>query len=400
MGYKKQGKKIMSQYILINKIKVQDANTIAGFTWGFPAITHFLGFTHNLARKLACNDAFNDITIKGCAVISHKHHVKTYKNYGEYEFTQSRNPPYLASHDKAGTPPVIEEGKMNMTVSLLINFDGNIGNRKESFIQWLEKTCYLHRLAGGTILNIEEIEIFNLNNETRKQLIILKRRLLPGFILRDRSDYLQEHYLSQKNKNSNVELLDAWLDFSALKQKARPKSNMITKHLKECVKEQPENEPLRLLLDSWNKYLEQPFQEDNIPNDLRHHFENTEYQFTKPLLQQWQEYCQPTNKTDADWEYLSKPKTGYLVPIMVGYKAISDVYQNSEVKNTRDNETDVCFVESVHSIGEWKSAHRIREVKDLEKCLWDYHYKENWYLCTQKQAKEEKTNNAKSYSIN
>jgi CRISPR-associated protein Csy2 len=390
----------MSQYILINKIEVQDANAIAGFTWGFPAITHFLGFTHNLSRKLTDNDAFNDLKIKGCVVISHNHHVKTYKNYGEYEFTQSRNPPYLASHDKAATPPVIEEGKMNMTVSLLIGFDGNIGNRKEKFIQWFEKTCFLQRLAGGTILNIEDIAIFNLSSETQKQLIILKRRLLPGFILRDRSDYLEKHYHYLQEQNPNEELIDAWLDFSSLKQKARPKSNLITKHLEKQAEKYTEHEHIEQLFDSWNKYLESPYQEIDIPDELISYFANSENQFSKVLIKQWQEYCQPTEKTDADWEYLKKPEQGYLVPIMVGYKAISKVYPNKEVQNTRDNKTDVCFVESVHSIGEWKSAHRIRELRDLEKSLWRYHYKENWYLCTQTPQQQAKTNNQKSYSIN
>ena len=180
----------MSQYILINRIKVQNANAIAGFTWGFPAITHFLGFTHNLSRKLAGEQRFNDISLTGCAVISHEHHVHTYRSSYDYEFTQSRNPPYLASHNKADTPPVIEEGKMNMTVSLLIGYQGNIGNRQENFINWLAKNCLLQRLAGGTILNIKEIETYTLEeNNIRK----VKRKLIPGFVLKDCSSYLEKH---------------------------------------------------------------------------------------------------------------------------------------------------------------------------------------------------------------
>jgi len=68
---------------------------------------------------------------------------------------------------------------------------------------------------------------------------------------------------------------------------------------------------------------------------------------------------------------------------MIGYKTISRVYENHEVENTRDNETDVCFVESAHSVGEWKSVHRLRSPEDLRNCLWHYHYEENWYLCKQ-----------------
>ena len=63
----------MSQYIVIKRIKVQNANTIAGFTWGFPAITNFLGFVQNLSRKLADITDYQDITLNGCAVFAHEH---------------------------------------------------------------------------------------------------------------------------------------------------------------------------------------------------------------------------------------------------------------------------------------------------------------------------------------
>lgn len=82
----------MSQYLLINRIKVQGANAVAGFTWGFPAITHFLGFTHNLTIKLQNKSDFSDIRLSGCAVIAHQHQVHT---YGDNQFVQSKNPAYL-----------------------------------------------------------------------------------------------------------------------------------------------------------------------------------------------------------------------------------------------------------------------------------------------------------------
>ncbi|WP_234004635.1 type I-F CRISPR-associated protein Csy2, partial [Cronobacter sakazakii] len=33
----------MSSLILLSHLRVENANTVAGLTWGFPAITHFLG---------------------------------------------------------------------------------------------------------------------------------------------------------------------------------------------------------------------------------------------------------------------------------------------------------------------------------------------------------------------
>lgn len=376
----------MNQYILLNRIKVQNANAIAGFTWGFPAITHFLGFSHNLSRKLL-KTGFEDISLSGCAVIAHDHTVHTYgPSYGQ-GFTQSRNPPYLSSHDKASTPPVIEEGKMNITVSLLITCDGNIGNRQDSFIKWLHKNSFLQRLAGGTILAIGSIEICNIDNELA--LRVIKRKLLPGFMLMDRSDSLGKHFDRLRMQNTNADLLHAWVDFVALKQKARPKSDLITKHIRYLV-ESELNKDFCKLLATWNEHLSTPYQQQNIPQSLNNYFSALEENKTNnKLLAQWRNYFEPTEETEADWEYLPKPESGYLVPIMTGYKAISDLYENHEVDNTRDNETPVCFVESVHSIGEWLSVHRLKNAQAINDSVWHYLYEENWYLCKQMSQKQE-----------
>ena len=375
----------MSQYIIINRIKVQNANAIAGFTWGFPAITHFLGFVHNLSRKLSESEKYKDISVSGCMVVAHEHHVHTFGNY-EKKFIQSRNPPYLhgiEAANKSKTAPVIEEGKMNMLVSLLINYTGTIGNREDSFKKWVETNCYLQRLAGGTILDIGTVSLQTFENENDVKLIM--HRLLPGFVLMDRSDYLKEHYETLQQENLDTELLDAWLDFSSLKQKARPKYDLISKHLQGLVKSDPDNDAYLQMLTDWQEHLNiVPYEEGEWPESVQSYFDSIqEDKQNKKLLSQWKSYCKPDEKTEADWEYIPKPKPGYLVPIMTGYKAISKVYKNEEVANTRDHETDVCFVESVHSVGEWLSAHRIKTIEQLKESVWNYTYEENWYLCKQ-----------------
>lgn len=42
----------MSSLIVLHQVRVENANAIAGLTYGFPAITHFLGYSHALSRKL------------------------------------------------------------------------------------------------------------------------------------------------------------------------------------------------------------------------------------------------------------------------------------------------------------------------------------------------------------
>ena len=376
----------MSQYLLINRIQVQGANAVAGFTWGFPAITHFLGFTHNLSRKLQKSENFLDVQLSGCAVIAHQQQVHT---YGYNQFIQSKNPAYLkkdvANVKKGGAPSIIEEGKMNMNVSLLIAYEGNIGNREEAFIEWLNNTCICQRLAGGSILEIGSIQLFTVDDEkNRGNLRTLIRRLLPGFVLQDRSQYLEDHFNALQAEKPDAELFDAWLDFIALKQQARPASNLISRHLLKQANLDSDNEQHQQLLKLWQEHLDQPYEQENIPDNLKAYFLIlSDTTANKKILAQWQTYCAPDDKTDADWEYVKKPNSGFLVPIMVGYKAISKVYKNDEVANTRDHETDVCFVEAVHSIGEWQGAHRIRDEQALKQSIWHYDYQEHWYLCKQ-----------------
>ncbi|MCD2453227.1 type I-F CRISPR-associated protein Csy2 [Methylicorpusculum oleiharenae] len=315
-------------YIVFERISVHDANCIAGFTYGFPAITHFLGFGHALSRKLTVSQS---VTLQGCAVICHQHQIHAYqpKGFGDYVFAQSKNPPTTRAKAKE-TPPIIEEGKMDMTVSLVMACpDLKVSRTAEinALAQTIKNLAYQHRLAGGSIHHIEAIHVLNMDQQKLSKK--LKRLLLPGFVLMDRSDLLASHYQNLKQEKSDVELMDAWLDFSALKYQAKPK-------LKE--------------------------------NEL-----------------------EPTDTTEAEWLRMDKPAKGWLVPITNGYKAISQVYPAGDVANTRDFTTPVCFVEAAHSIGEWRSLHRIQQVSDM---LWHYRHDQDWYLCHQgKQAEPEPATN-------
>ncbi|GAA0811189.1 type I-F CRISPR-associated protein Csy2 [Colwellia asteriadis] len=322
----------MSQYLVLSHIQIQNANSIAGLTWGFPAITQFLGFTHALNRKISKQyDGEYDFELTGCGVISHTVQNKVYqpKQFSDFEFIQSKTPPVLAKHKNA-SPPIIEEGKMNLTVSLIIEIDKSamltIEKIKE-FEQKVEALCYRMRIAGGTILNINKIKLLAASTEKQHADMVrkIKNLTMAGFVLLDRSEYLQQHYktlVSRHKVNTNVnnepQLLDAWLDFSALKYQAIPK---VTK--------------------------------DQVV---------------------------PDENTDADWKYVAKPNSGYLVPIMTGYKAISELYEPKQVKNTRDDLTHSRFVEVVHSVGEWKSMHNTQKVADI---IWRYRHDGQWYLCEQ-----------------
>jgi len=334
----------MSQYLVLSHVSVQNANSIAGLTWGFPALTQFLGFTHALSRKISTKYEGSYATeLAGCAVVSHDIHNKVYqpKKFSDFEFLQSKNPPVLAKH-KNSSPPIIEEGKMNLTVSLIIELSNSLSmttaeiNKLQNQVDHL---CTGMRLAGGTILNIKNIKLFTASTveQHSKMLKKIKQLTLPGFVLVDRSEYLQQHYqhLLQKYENNELytpQIFDAWLDFLAMKFKAVPKNDS--------------NEPL-------------------------------------------------TSDTPADWQYISKPFSGYLIPLMSGFKAISDVYDAGEVLNTRDEVTPTCFVEAIHTVGEWKGVHHIPTLNDV---MWRYQHNGQWYLCKQVNSRGNNNNSDEELS--
>lgn len=380
----------MSQYLLIERIKVQNANAASGFTWGFPAITHFLGFSHNLNRKLKVAIGLNELSLNGCAVIAHDQHVHAYNDYGVTRFTQYKTSyQRQVKFEKNGVlkgAPIVEEAKMNMTVSLLIPIEGYLGGLEKELTSFINNACQIQRLAGGTILSIENIELIDLAKEENQR--SLRRKLLPGFVLQDRSAYLAEHFASLQEANPEAELLDAWFDFVALKQAARPECDLIDKYLAALANK---NDPLTELNEVWLEHKTLPYAQNAIPQELVSYFDDQQETINAKTLEQWQNYLTPSNKTNANWEYVKKPQTGYLVPLMTGYKAISEVYPAGEIDGARDTETELVFAEAVHSIGEWQSVHRLKKEEQWLASIWNHTYEKGWYLCQQNVAAEEET---------
>jgi len=81
---------------------------------------------------------------------------------------------------------------------------------------------------------------------------------------------------------------------------------------------------------------------------------------------------------NIEWQYRRAP--GWLVPLPVGYGALSDIYAPGEVANARDNTVPFRFVESLYSLGQWLSPHRIAHPDEL---MWRYRTDEErgLYLC-------------------
>lgn len=83
--------------------------------------------------------------------------------------------------------------------------------------------------------------------------------------------------------------------------------------------------------------------------------------------------------TDAQWQH-DRQSLGWVVPIPLGYGALSELQAPGSVVNARNNETPFRFVESVYGIGQWLSPHRLHHAQEL---LWyaDSRPNEGLYRC-------------------
>ncbi len=297
----------MDFVIVLRKLKIHGANAITGFTWGFPAITHFLGYVHALQRSLP--QQF-DLSFDGCGLVCHTHQVHAHKpsSYDLWRFSLSRNP-----LDKSGkSASFVEEGKMNMEVTLLIPVTEN---RQVASWERAELTVHLlgqsagQRLAGGLITNTPGVEIADVQDEQHGKKLL--RSLLPGFTLVSRHDVLLAEQDRQRKANTPEPELAAWLSFSSLRYAA---------------------------------------EQDK------------------------------TKDGKTPWRLQEKPDKGWIKPIAIGYKRISQLYEPGAIAKTRDASSPACFVENLYSIGQWLSPHRIRELSHL---FWQYEYTESGaYVCS------------------
>ncbi len=80
------------------------------------------------------------------------------------------------------------------------------------------------------------------------------------------------------------------------------------------------------------------------------------------------------------WQSTRKKGGGWIVPIPVGYGALSELHPPGRVCNARDPDTPFRFVESLYSAGEWIGTHRLRSPRQL---LWyaDSRPEQGLYRC-------------------
>lgn len=287
--------------LFLPRLRVQNANAISSpMTWGFPAISAFLGAMTALERKLGPNSGIRLLRV---GVICHGHEAQITTGGYTRAFRLTRNP----VEKDGGTAAIVEEGRIHLDISLV--FDVQIASlhvgpeAQQALAEQVLHQLEGMRVAGGSLVPPRQ------GRRKRPRLALqgevkfreLARQCLPGFALVARDDLLQSHWQALKETQPEATLLDAWLDLSRLNHRAiRP----------------PE-----------------PDEAD------------------EPTVQ-WQ--------TDS--------RDGWIVPIPVGYAPLTELHLAGNVAGARDRETPFRFVETVWSLGQWISPHRLQ---DWEQLFWE-----------------------------
>jgi CRISPR-associated protein Csy2 len=301
--------------LVLPRLRIQSANAISSpLTWGFPSITAFVGLMHALQRRLP-----NEVGLKlrGVGVVCHRFEAQATRGGFVHTFHLARHPV-----DKDGsTAAIVEEGRIHLEVTLVFGVTGPAATsattaQRERAAEAVADLVAGMRVAGGSVLPPSEksarhgtarmVPLGSDLEDRVRQFRSLRRTWLPGFALVCRDDLMRQHHAEIRQKRPDAALLDAWLDMCRLQHRA-----------------------------------EQAASTDPISG---------------------------AETTTVEWSVSRRP--GWIVPIPVGYGSLSDLHAAGTVQGARDSDVPFRFVESLYSLGQWISPHRLQSTRDL---LWHTH---------------------------
>lgn len=306
--------------LVFPRLRVQNANAISSpLTHGFPSITAFTGLMWALERKLA--QAGIPLHLHGVGVVCHHHQEQATQGYVR-SFNLTRNPV-----DKDGsTAAIVEEGRIHLDITLVFGVSEKpssgapprlMQDAEDAMQQWADEAGRVlaqMRVAGGSLLPVRAATAKRvrpwmavLSDDAQKrsgQFREWRRQWLPGFALVGRDDLLAARLRMLRERDAQATLLDAWL-----------------------------------------------------------HAARFNYEPAQPEAGQ----AQPADGKVRWEDPLRKRGSGWIVPMPVGYAALSGPHAAGTVANARDDAAPLRFVESVYSLGEWIGPHRLTH---LEQLLW------------------------------
>lgn len=310
--------------LILPHVRVQNANAISSpLTHGFPSMTAFLGLMWALERKLAAENVL--LRLEKVGVICHWHQEQAREGYVR-TFHLTRNP----VDKNGGTAAIVEEGRIHLDLTLVFQ------------VRAIEQEGEAHFLFGG--------------DEARRREIAWMIRELLG------SMRIAGGTVLPPKPGPGVQVTPAligWPDqeserlalFRRLRRQWLPGFTLVSRDdlLQQRLEQLRLQDPEVTALDAWL--------------DLS----RFNYRSSKD------------GKSRVIWTHDRPEAAGWIVPIPVGYAALSGLYPGGQVANARDESTPFRFVEGVYSIGQWIGPHRLQSVQDL--LWWGESHEEGLYRC-------------------
>ena len=298
--------------LVLPHLRIQNANAISSpLTHGFPSITAFAGLGWALERKLAALGTGLRLTATG--VIAHSCQEQVNQGYVS-TFCLSRNP---VGKD-GSTAAIVEEGRIHLDITLvyalqiqtdeqrlaLLRHEG--AAQRQALADQIGELVAQGRVAGGSVLPAQPAP----GRSTRPQLLLMEEK-------------------PEERARQFRRLRRQWLPGFALVGR----DDLLQQRWQQLQRQNS----AASLLDAW---LE---------------------------LSRFNWRSHSNEQGEVQWAQDRPAGSGWCVPIPVGYGALGDPYPAGSVANARDNSTPLCFVESLYSIGQWISPHRLDDVDQL---LW------------------------------
>lgn len=217
----------MKSYILIPRLHIHNATALSStITVGVPAMTAWLGAVHALERKVSAMEELSFIRLPKVAVSFHKAVLQVFENTDDHSkvIIGTRNPFVLTTNSKSSTlsaskrkvapealgkgvkakpPSIIEEPRIDLQVSLLLEVQGLEGDNDKLLEQAVNRIIPCMKMAGGDIVGVPRVRL--LYGEPEDHSII--NSLMPGYTLIARTDLLKG------NRQNAEDGLDNLLDF-------------------------------------------------------------------------------------------------------------------------------------------------------------------------------------------
>ena len=204
-------------YLLLPEIEIQNANALSSLcTIGFPAMTAWMGAVHALERKVRLTESLREVRFISLGVISHESRLQVYKNPGDYHYSIaiSSNPLRKKGGNTLERPPFIEDPRIHLKVSLLIECRGVSGDNKNDLFETVGDLLPLLKMAGGDVLTCKPPAVYFASEDKPEEQKKILHRLMPGFAV------IERRHLLEQAKNGEGDTLDTLLSFLMIHHEA------------------------------------------------------------------------------------------------------------------------------------------------------------------------------------